>query len=105
MKNFTRRMMLGGGAAALGSLWLPGLGIVEAQEDPISKRKLLFLYAEGGWVTRHVDFRPPWAAPEWSAYNYYDPNNDLIPDDMEWEFSLNDSRLTEEDFPRVLRPS
>jgi hypothetical protein len=70
----------------------------------MSGRKLLFVYSEAGWVTRGLRMRPPWAPPEWSDFEYYDPATYLTPDDLEWEFDLADPRLEEEHFSPILRP-
>jgi Protein of unknown function (DUF1552) len=104
MNKFTRRSMLGGAGAALSSFWLPGVGRLEAQEDPITRRKLLYIYADGGWVTRQLRMRPPWAPAEWSTFNFYEPATWQTPDEMEWEFDFTDSRLTEDDFSPILKP-
>jgi hypothetical protein len=84
-------------------LFLPSLGKVEAAE-PVATRRILFIYAEGGATNRHVRMRPPWAPPEWNEYDAYDPKFALVPDELEWEFSLTDPRLEESHFSRVLQP-
>ena len=48
--------------------------------------------------------RPPWAPAEWSSYNPWDPAQSNKPDDLEWEFDLTDSRLTQDHFSAVLKP-
>ena len=104
MKKFSRRDWLKATGYGLGAISLPSVGLVTAQaaEPP---PKLLFLYAEGGWTSRFMDMRPPWAPAQWSSYQFYDyATNGLVPDALEWEFELNDSRLTEADFTRVLKP-
>ncbi len=100
--RITRRSLLGAAGLGLGSVWLPGVGRVEAQSSAAGPN-LLFLYADGGWVFRDTKMRPPWAPPEWSEYEFYQPGK-RNPDDLEWEFELTDSRLTEADFSRILRP-
>lgn len=69
-----------------------------------AKRKVLFVYADAGWTVPHMLMRPAWAPPEWSTYNPWDPKFETTPDEMEWEFALNDPRLAEDDFSRVLKP-
>ncbi len=104
MKKITRRSLLGAAGAGLaGSVWLPGVARLEAQPTAGDGPNLLFIYAEGGWVFRDTMMRPPWAPPEWSEFEYYKPGKNY-PDDLEWEFELTDSRLTEQDFSRILRP-
>jgi hypothetical protein len=101
--NWTRRSVLK--AAGLSALWLPLFGqkrrAVAAAPD---NRKLVFVYAEAGWTTRFFRMRPPWAPAEWSTYELYSPDFSLVPDDLEWEFDLTDSRLVEDDFSRLLKP-
>lgn len=105
MKRFTRRALLGAAGASLGAVWLPHMRVAKAQDqDLLKKRKLLFLYANAGWVTRHVRMRPPWAPAEWSQFDYYKQDQYLTPDDQEWEFDLTDSRLEESHFSRILQP-
>ena len=97
-RNFLRLTGLGAS-----SLFLPSLSNAQAPE-PTQKRRVLFIYAEGGWTNRFIQMRPPGAPPEWSRYNPYHPDFSLVPDELEWEFSLADSGLTENDFSRVLKP-
>jgi hypothetical protein len=85
------------------SLFLPSLSNAQAP-DPIQKRRILFIYAEGGWTNRFIQMRPPWAPPEWSRYNPYHPDFSLVPDELEWDYSLADARLDESHFSRVLKP-
>lgn len=99
-----RRTLLSGLAAGTSAaLFLPSLLRGQSASE-VGKRRVLFIYAEGGWTNRHLMMRPPWAPPEWSAYDPYHPDFSLVPDDLEWEFDLTDPRLTEADFSRVLRP-
>lgn len=103
LHKFTRRALLGALGAGASSIWLPGFGRIEAQAGAANEPNLLFLYADGGWVSKDLIMRPPWAPPEWSEFEYYAPNKNY-PDDLEWEFELGDSRLTEDDFSKILRP-
>ena len=100
--RLTRRSLFNAGGLVLGGLCFPSLGHV--QEATVDRRKLVFVYAEAGWTSRFYKMRPPWAPPEWSEYELYAPEYSLIPDDLEWEFDLTDSRLSEADFSRLLRP-
>lgn len=100
MRRIARRTMLGSGALGLGALWLTPPSNA-AQAD---RQKLVFVYSEAGWTPRFYKMRPPWAPPEWSEYELYAPEFGEVPDDLEWEFDLTDSRLTENDFSRLLRP-
>ncbi len=89
------------GLAALASMF-PSLS--RAGEPPPAPLRVLFIYAGAGWTTPATIMRPPWAPPEWSAYNPWDPRCSGMQDLQEWEFDLNDSRLSAADFSRVLRP-
>ena len=104
MRGLSRRGALGLGAAGLGSLFLPSLSKTVRAQETNDKRKILFIYADAGWTVPHMLMRPPWAPAEWSTYNPWDPAFAVKPDELEWEFDLNDSRLTENDFSRVLKP-
>jgi Protein of unknown function (DUF1552) len=100
MSKFTRRNMLQAAGLGLSSLALPSVGRTQGVDD----LKLVFVYAEAGWTHRFYDMRPPWAPPEWSAQRYYQKAGFQVPDNLEWEFDLTDSRLAESDFSRLLKP-
>lgn len=103
-KSITRRSLLGAAGAGLGSLWLPAVNRLHAADAASAgEPNLLFLYADGGWVSKDVHMRPPWAPAEWSEFEFYEPGKNQ-PDDTEWEFEFADSRLSEADFSRILRP-
>jgi hypothetical protein len=104
MRRFSRRGALGLGAAGLGSLLLPSLTKEVRAQEANDRRKVLFIYADAGWTSRHTFMRPPWAPPEWSVYNPWHPDFSTKPDTLEWEFDMTDSRLTEADFSPVLKP-
>ena len=101
MNPFSRRNLLQAAGLGASSLVLPRLARAQATPSPL---KLVFVYAEAGWTTRFYDMRPPWALPEWSQFRFYDSKTFVKPDDLEFEFSLNDPRLTENDFSRLLKP-
>ena len=102
-----RRRFLSLGAAALGGI-AGGSSLLRSLEayadESVNKRRLLVLYADGGWTSPDVFMRPPGAPAAWTAYNQWRPSDSLVPDDTEWEFDLSDPGLQENDFSRVLRP-
>jgi len=97
---------------SLAGLGLGGLGLGAAAPWSRSRasvlappRRVVFVYAEGGWTAPHLVMRPPGAPAEWSEYNIYDAERfGTVPDPLEFEFSLTDSSLTEDRFSRVLAP-
>jgi hypothetical protein len=89
------------GLAALASMF-PSLG--RAGEPGSPPLRVLFIYSVGAWTTPATIMRPPWAPPEWSTYNPWDPDHAGMQDLEEWEFDLGDPRLSESDFSRVLQP-
>jgi hypothetical protein len=104
-----RRRFLSLSGAALGGLGLGGASLLRPTTSQAGAatalRRVLFIYAEGGWTAPDIMMRPPGAPPAWSEYNPWNVQEfGLVPDDLEWEFSLTDENLTEADFSRVLRP-
>lgn len=102
-----RRRFLSLSSAALGGLASASLFRPRASKagTPAFKRRVLFIYAEGGWTAPDIMMRPPGAPPEWSTYNPWNASDfGVVPDDLEWEFPLDDPALTEDRFSRVLRP-
>jgi hypothetical protein len=95
-------------------LQLSGVGAAAASVLPAHARaqtagatppmRLLILYAEGGTRAPETFMRPPWAPAEWNTYNPWDPAQSNKADDLEWEFDLTDSRLTQDHFSAVLKP-
>ena len=105
--KLNRRRFLSLGSAALGGMAttsLLGTRPSQAGTDP-DRRRVLFIYAEGGWTAPDIFMRPPGAPAEWSEYNPWNTEQfGLTPDDLEWEFALDDPALTPGDFSRVLQP-
>lgn len=102
-----RRRFLSLGAAALGTM--AGSSLLRSLEShagtSVNRRRVLFIYAEGGWTAPDIMMRPPGAPAAWSEYNPWNTSQfALVPDDLEWDFALDDPALTEDHFSRVLRP-
>jgi hypothetical protein len=104
-----RRRFLSLSGAALGAAGLGGASLLRSTpgqaRDATGLRRVLFIYAEGGWTAPDIMMRPPWAPPAWLEYNPWNTQQfGLVPDDLEWEFDLTDPDLSEDHFSRVLRP-
>lgn len=95
----SRRTFLKAAGLLGASSFLPSLA--HAQGTP--PKRLVVLFSSGGADPRQIRMRPPNAPGAWDAYDLYDwEQNQLVPDDLEFEFDL--GPLAEADFSPTLAP-
>lgn len=99
--TFNRRRFLQAAGLAGASAMLPSLSLRAQGMTP--PKRLVVLFSSGGAHCRSLNLRPPGAPAAWSAYDLYDyATNQLVPDDLEFEFDL--TGLALEDFSPTLAP-